>query len=389
LTVYDKRNKELYKTSAISTGASGDDYNTVTCVDSDGAIKNGAGNNSTPAGMYEVSGRGTYHGYPSFTRRRVGSDGKGIEGDDIASSFHYGNVSNKKASNGCVRVGGEELNELRKYMTEGTMTYTLPEKEGSRFVLRGGKLNFVADNPYGNTTGDKKYWDDYNTTVNKEYKSLLIAPNEETGNAEYDGNVIKACNAIGVNKRAIQKKLGLSSDEYNRIAQLTMGILEQESKYGTAIRYKAKQALVGMFGTLPQQLGHVGRWMVSGFKAPHKVGSSVGIGQIKAEDDFKNEGLANLYNWAKIDRASDFESPDKGALAVMLRLGYIYNTEVKGRSFKKRGGQDMDKYDALLYAYNGRSKHARNGNAKPEKSEYLNNVKNNSKRFTYLESNDE
>ena len=87
LYIFSKDNQLLYKTSDISTGESGNDYNTITYTDSKGNIRNKAGNNSTPAGISVITGTGSYHGFPSFTRGRINSDGT-VE--DIASSFHWG-----------------------------------------------------------------------------------------------------------------------------------------------------------------------------------------------------------------------------------------------------------------------------------------------------------
>ena len=89
LTIYDKNNNPLYITSDFSTGASGNDYNTITYTDKNGNIRNMQGNNSTPAGILEISGKGMYHGYPSFTRARINKDGTK---EDVASSLHYGNI---------------------------------------------------------------------------------------------------------------------------------------------------------------------------------------------------------------------------------------------------------------------------------------------------------
>lgn len=45
--------------------------------------------------------------------------------------------------------------------------------KGSRFVLKGGKLNFVADNPYGNTeVKGRKFKDENNENIDT-YDALL------------------------------------------------------------------------------------------------------------------------------------------------------------------------------------------------------------------------
>jgi hypothetical protein len=91
-------------------------------------------------------------------------------------------------SNGCIRVDKEDAKKLTQYIHKGTLIYTLPEKPGSRFILRAGKLNFVADNPYGNNTGPKKYWDDYNVHIDKSYNPLSIKLVKKRNNPVYNIN---------------------------------------------------------------------------------------------------------------------------------------------------------------------------------------------------------
>ena len=69
LSTFDKNNKLLYTTKDISTGLSGQDYNTIT-YQGKGGLENYASNNSTPAGILTISSTGTYHGAPSFQRSR-------------------------------------------------------------------------------------------------------------------------------------------------------------------------------------------------------------------------------------------------------------------------------------------------------------------------------
>ena len=54
--------------------------------------------------------------------------------------MHFGKTDKSKLSNGCVRIGGNTLNTLSKYIGVGTDVYTLPDKNGSRFILKDGKL---------------------------------------------------------------------------------------------------------------------------------------------------------------------------------------------------------------------------------------------------------
>lgn len=365
LNIFDKNNNLLYSTTDISTGASGNDYNTITYVDKKGTIRNGAGNNSTPAGISVITGEGTYDGFPSFTRGRIGNDGS-VE--DIASSMHYGNTEKKNSSNGCVRVKGKTLEDMSKLIGQGTMVYTLPEKGGSRFSLRNGKLNFTADNPYGQTEGTQKYWDDYNVRIDKSYSPLLIYYNGDNMDADYNGNVLSFVNSISSNKQALQKKFNLSSDEYNHLAELAVGIAQQESKYGTSKRYKIK--------------GNIPDWMIALAKGGGNPARSRGLTQIKINGD--NQEMRNIYTQLGVNDDT-IDKPEISAIATIARLAYMYNSEVKGRNFKGEGNAAINPYDALLYKYMGRNEELKNKTATPDKNNYINNVKKYSLEFGFLE----
>lgn len=128
---------------------------------------------STPAGITRVSGIGEYHGQKSFQRARF--DPKTGKWDhDISSSMHH-EASAGRGSNGCIRLLGNTGNELYNFIKKGDFIYTLPEKEGSRFVVREGSLNYIADNPYGEDSGEKRLWDDYNVHINKDFRPLNIS----------------------------------------------------------------------------------------------------------------------------------------------------------------------------------------------------------------------
>lgn len=369
LSVYNKDNKLLYDTAQINTGLSGNDYNTITYVDENGIIRDMQGNNSTPAGITVISGVGTYHGVPSFTRSRVDNEGniKKVNGksDDIASSLHFGRIREGAGSNGCVRVGGKELCELPKYIGIGTKVYTLPEKEGSRFEVRQGRLNYFADNPYGESKGDKRYWDDYNTYFDKRYNPLLIAQKTPSGNYEHDGNVIVYANTLMNGKKQIQEKFNLDSYTYDKLAQLAMGIAEQETKFNTSRRKMIKDYTPDSILNLVR--GNSNR--------------SRGATQIKLNGD--NQEMQQIYNEFNITE-DNIDSMNKSALATISRLAQIYNTEVRGRHFKGKDNKNVSPYDALLYKWMGRNQELRNKTATPEKNIYINNVKKYIRNFEFL-----
>jgi hypothetical protein len=108
----------------------------------------------------------------------------------------------------------------------------------------------------------------------------------------------------------------LSSDEYNRLAELAVGIGEQESKYGTSKRYKAKS--------------YMPDWVISMFRGPNSARSR-GMTQIKVKGD--NSEMRNIYSELGINPNS-INRPETSAIATMARLAYMYNNEVKGRNFQ-------------------------------------------------------
>lgn len=351
LNVYNKNNKLIYHTNDISTGASGDDYNTITYVDKFGKIINGKGNNSTPAGITKITGTSTYHGFPSFTRGRK----NGSQYEDIASSMHFGKTDKSKLSNGCVRIGGNTLNTLSKYIGVGTDVYTLPDKNGSRFILKDGKLNFVADNPYGSNSGSKRFWDDYNTYTDKSYSKLIIIPKIK-GSDKFNKNNTKYINALMDNKQKLMQKFNLDSDTYNHLAELALGIAQQETKYGTSTRKEIKDKTPDFILNFVR--GNSNR--------------SRGLTQIKLKGD--NAGMQNIYNDLGITE-SNLDNADKSAIATISRLSYIYNTEVRGRKFVGKNGQNINSYDALLYKWMGRNNELNNHTATPLQNIYIQNVK--------------
>ena len=369
ITVYDKDNNPLYTTKDFAVGASGNDYNTITYVNDNGTIISGKGNNSTPAGILEITGKSTYHGYPAYIRSRTNRDGSK---ENIASSLHWGNIGkNIHASNGCIRIGGKTLCELEPYLPIGTKVYTLPEKEGSRFTLKGGVLHYTADNPYGETEGSKRYWDDYNTVIDKSYFPISVKYTN-TENEEYNQNRKQFSQSIVNNKKNIQNKFGLTSYEYNQLAELALGIAEQESKYGTSLRYDIKN-------TMPDWVIQLGKRITRG----NTDAKSRGITQIKMEDD--NKEMQKIYKNLGIT-TENIENIDKAALATIARLAYMYNNEVRGRNFKDAYGNKLDPYHALLYKYSGKHKELTNKTATPLKNIYIRNVNKYSRNFDMYET---
>jgi LysM repeat protein len=402
LTVYSPSGDILYSTNNIGVDASGDDYNTYTKTTKDKKLIAGAGNMSTPAGITRVSGIGEYHGQKSFQRARF--DPKTGKWDhDISSSMHH-EASAGRGSNGCIRLLGNTGNELYNFIKKGDFIYTLPEKEGSRFVVREGSLNYIADNPYGEDSGEKRLWDDYNVHINKDFRPLNISVKNSDISPDilpkwiynaYDskngvnssnaflgvisaidniakmdklGNIKEYSDAISYNKERIMSEFDIDSYTYDRMAMLAMGIAEQETKFGVSARYIGKQAI----GDQGVDIAKRFRSLLNGNGWNDRSYNSKGITQIKIEGD--NDETKKIYNKFGIDKENILK-PYNSGIATMLRLASIYKNEVVGRGFKDNKGNDIDKFDALLYKWMGKGRLLNNGKASPDDNDYINNVK--------------
>lgn len=402
LTVYSPSGDILYSTNNIGVGASGDDYNTYTKTTKDKKLIAGAGNMSTPAGITRVSGIGEYHGQKSFQRARF--DPKTGKWDhDISSSMHH-EASAGRGSNGCIRLLGNTGNELYNFIKKGDFIYTLPEKEGSRFVVREGSLNYIADNPYGEDSGEKRLWDDYNVHINKDFRPLNISVKNSDISPDilpkwiynaYDskngvnssnaflgvisaidniakmdklGNIKEYSDAISYNKERIMSEFDIDSYTYDRMAMLAMGIAEQGTKFGVSARYIGKQAI----GDQGVDIAKRFRSLLNGNGWNDRSYNSKGITQIKIEGD--NDETKKIYNKFGIDKENILK-PYNSGIATMLRLASIYKNEVVGRGFKDNKGNDIDKFDALLYKWMGKGRLLNNGKASPDDNDYINNVK--------------
>jgi len=386
ISVFDSDGSELYKSDKLSFGQSGNDYNTKTYTDTSGSLKDSEGNMSTPAGITKITSAFTYHGYPAFTRARVDSTGnvktvydkkKGeMVPDNIASSLHFGDISKKNISNGCVRVSGNTLKDLSKFLSVGDTIYTLPEKEGSRFIIADGKLHYVADNPYGENEGDKKDWDDYNVTLDKTYSPLKIVSKEDS-DSTWGFHARSFAEQIENSKEKLMKDFNLTSSAYNDIARLAMGIAQQETKFGTSTRKIAKD-IIGNEGItfLKKAIS-----AVKGDSVDREPANSRGYTQIKMLGD--SAELQKLYKKYGLTPDNIDKDVNNSALATMVRLAYIYNTEVKGRNFTAADGSAIAPMDALLYKWSGHGKRLFDNTATPDKNLYVKNVNNYIKLFDY------
>lgn len=381
LTVYSKDNKPLAQTN-ISTGLSRNDYNTITYTDKNGELRDYAGNNSTPAGITEISSVNQYYGYPSYQRARYNAN-TGKWDSNIASAMHIDSFSSPHESNGCVRIDKKQMPVISQFIGPGTRIYTLPEQPGSRFKLSEGQLNYVADNPYGNEdpNNPKRHWDDYNTYTDK---SAVPIDMEYTGdydkwyinNNRINKSIHTYLNSLEKNKEAVMKEFGFSSETYDKLALLAAAIANQETRFGHSFNYKLKNIPSDDLNAFLKKAKSRVQVLIGKREKPISNATaynrSRGISRIKNTGD--NQEMQKLYKKYGIDNKALYDL-DKGALATMLRLGYIYNTEARGRTFQGANGP-VSWQDVLIYKWNNHNEQLKNHTATPDNNKYIKSVRN-------------
>lgn len=144
------------------------------------------------------------------------------------------------------------------------------------------------------------------------------------------------------NKKALSKVFNLGDDEYNSLAKASLGILGQESGFGTSSNYasgkkRAEASLGKVAGTL---LGEEGSKFVNANNPFGKIAKrdeiSKGAGQMKYETNFGNDDLTEIG----VTR-ENFNDEDKASLTTMYKLS---------RDYKKFLNKGFSKKDALYRA---------------------------------------
>jgi hypothetical protein len=155
-----------------------------------------------------------------------------------------------------------------------------------------------------------------------------------------EDNFIKPLND-SKNKKALSKVFNLGDDEYNSLAKASLGILGQESAFGTNQNYatgkKRVEATIGK--TLGTVLGEEGTKLVNSNpfgKVAKRDEISKGAGQMKYETNFGNDDLTEIG----VTR-DNFNDEDKASLTTMYKLS---------RDYKKFLNKGFSKKDALYRA---------------------------------------
>ena len=163
------------------------------------------------------------------------------------------------------------------------------------------------------------------------------------------------------NKKTISKVFGLGDDEYQSLSKLTLGILGQETSFGTNAKYTT--------GT--KEAGAVLAKLV-GYKSDE---ASKGAGRLKYETNFGADDLTELGI-----TEDNFDDEDKAPLTTMYKLATDY------KKFLKKGYNKKDAMYRAVTVYNVSLGHVSQGKkvedwAKNYDVDYTNKVLNYSNFF--------
>jgi hypothetical protein len=296
-------------------------------------------------------------------------------------------VLNKEAtradriSNGCVRCSKPLLEKLSSNLSTGSPIYILPEDAGNQFVYENNKINLKVGN-----TKDYTQYQAYDGSIQKgqginrsqslNYVPIKIESKYELGYPMVDseGNAVKGSDnakqmakTLEDNKKSLMIDLGINGDVYNNIALLSLGIAQQESKFGDSSKFKLKNEVT-------QDIGKA--------LTLDKSYNSRGLHQIKYDGlniDVKQK-LAD-YGITK----SNLDDPSKSAIAQIIIMANAYKYEIPQLL---KVNPNIDPYDMLLYLNQGKRKELTNKTATPEQNNYIQNVKRNMRNFELKQKNE-
>jgi hypothetical protein len=338
-----------------------------------------------------------YAGRPSAKYKKVGDKwlinlGKETNEQFVPMNDPTGmrsSVLNKEAtradriSNGCVRCSKPLLEKLSSNLSTGSPIYILPEDAGNQFVYENNKINLKVGN-----TKDYTQYQAYDGSIQKgqginrsqslNYVPIKIESKYELGYPMVDteGNVVKGkgndnakqmAKALEDNKKSLMIDLGINGDVYNNIALLSLGIAQQESKFGDSSKFKLKNEVtqdIGKALTLDSSY------------------NSKGLHQIKYDGlniDVKQK-LAD-YGITK----SNLDNPSKSAIAQIIIMANAYKYEIPQLL---KINPNIDPYDMLLYLNQGKRRELTNKTATPEQNNYIQNVKRNMRNFELKQKNE-
>lgn len=101
-----------------------------------------------------------------------------------------------------------------------------------------------------------------------------------------------------------------------------------------------------------------------------KSAPSIGISNIKFEDDLKNPILKKIYNDLGIYSSEQLSDPKIADIATKARLKYLWDYELDSNQYDAFG-QPIKSVEGMTYAWNRGSDKLNSGNAKIADSDYV------------------
>ena len=297
-----------------------DDY-TKTYVDKNGKIRNGAGNMSTPAGIFYTDSSGTYHNAPSFMRRDINMLNSNNP-NGISSSIHYRDMTGSNVTNGCTGMSAKDLNSLAQILKgyKHVETYILPDNPNNgKFFIRNGKINFSSNR---RTMQQNGIFKGFRSNINIKFDGI-----DNNGQSYGNDRITKTnqfINGLTKYKKQLMGDLGINDDTYNNLSLASLGILGRETSYGTT------HSGIGNFGRA------IGKFINHNSSSPDYISkyttyganqdnNSIGLTQIRMSQlDQHSKQLLNKYHITKEDLVYN---PEKAAIATMIKLGQEYRNQ--------------------------------------------------------------
>lgn len=235
-------------------------------------------------------------------------------------------------------------------------------------------------------------------------------------------------------KQELMAETGIDNDTYNDLAEIALGMAEQETKFGKSARYLGKTyggassiAAIGVLGALAQGAHRDGvRSLKPSWQKIRKAGSFVkqnrvgaGLGALAGallytlwpdwhvdaakwlcgKKTFDSKGLTRI----KVKGITDdqlqalfkkynitertIENPEKSAIATMLLLGHMNKNELS--NLKQQIKElNLENQDALMYLWQGKRKAITEGTATPERNIYIQKIKKYADHFNLQQSGD-
>ena len=347
--------------------------------------------------------------------------------ENVSTSFHSGRIRNNnsnRVSNGCIRCQKGALENMYKLVNSGTEVFILPEEEQNKFFVQDGKLSFKSsnknkyfkhpssnrmfkkeDNKWFISNRDDKFeplenrgnlyntldkeavdlqyniYEDKNGVIRKgqginisrkrkQYSPIKIDINENAFSIDYDNDrltyIVKPyAKALETNKKRIMDEFNITSDQYNDLIPVAMGILGNETKFGDQHNPAGNftRAVTKFFDPTTSSPDYLSKYYIYQQKGNE---NSVGLTQLKWNSLQEGNVDQRLFKLG-VRSNENTMYPAKSAVATMSYLAFLLNNRRK---------ESMVPLDYLAKHYGGSS---------TNKDVYLNNVKNNSKYFRVMQ----